>query len=272
MNNMEKNLNKKVALVTGASSGLGIWYSRVLAEDGYDIVTVARRESALLEQKEILEREYGINVTVYAKDLSEPTAVDEIYEFCLQRGIEIHTLINNAGFGDFGKFNERNLKKQTDMIAVNVTALTALTHKFMKGMIERGDGYILNVASIAGFEPGPLMSVYYATKAYVISFTEAISVELKGTGVNILALCPGPTDTGFEDAASAKSSGLFKNMKVASAEKVVRYSYRKLKKGRVLVIQGFVNKLVPFASRFVPRAFMRKCVYKVMKARRVSKD
>ena len=263
---------RKTALITGASSGLGVWFSRVLAEDGYDLVTVARREGALLEQKAILEKEFGITVTVLAKDLSRSEAVDEIYDYCINNGIEVHTLINNAGFGDFGKFSERNLKKQTDMIAVNITALTALTHKFMRGMIDRGDGRILNVASIAGFEPGPLMSVYYATKAYVISFTEALSVELKGTGVSILALCPGPTDTGFEDAASAKSSGLFKNMKVASAEKVVRFSYKKLKKGRVLVIQGFINKLVPFACRFVPRAFMRKCVYKVMKARRASKD
>lgn len=263
---------RKTALVTGASSGLGIWFSRVLAEDGYDLLVVARREEVLLEQKKILEDEFGIKVTVLPKDLSKLESVDEIYDYCVENGIKIHTLINNAGFGDFGRFNERSLKKQTDMIAVNVTALTALTHKFMQGMIDDKDGRILNVASIAGFEPGPLMSVYYATKSYVISFTEALSVELKGTGVSIMALCPGPTDTGFEDAASAKSSGLFKNMKVATAEKVVRFGYKKLKKGRVLVIQGFVNKLVPFASRFVPRAFMRKCVFKVMKARRVSKD
>lgn len=261
---------KKTALVTGASSGLGIWYSRVLAEDGYDLVIVARRESVLLEQKEMLEKEYGVSVTVLAKDLSLAQSADEIYDYCVDNGIKIHTLINNAGFGDFGKFSERKLKKQTDMIAVNVTTLTALTHKFMQGMITTHDGRILNVASIAGFEPGPLMSVYYATKAYVISFTEALAVELKGTGVSIMALCPGPTETGFEDAASAKSSGLFKNMKVATAEKVVRFSYKKLKKGRVLVIQGFTNKLVPFACRFVPRAFMRKCVHKVMKARRTS--
>ena len=267
-----ENSIKKTALITGASSGLGIWYARVLAEDGYDLVTVARRENALLEQKAILEREYGISVTVLAKDLSQSSAVDEIYDYCVDNGIKIHTLINNAGFGDFGKFHERTLKKQTDMIAVNITALTSLTHKFMQGMIDSHDGRILNVASIAGFEPGPLMSVYYATKAYVISFTEALAVELKGTGVSIMALCPGPTETGFEDAASAKASGLFKNMKVATAEDVVRFSYRKLKKGRVLVIQGFTNKLVPFACRFVPRAFMRKCVYKVMKARRTSKD
>lgn len=269
---MENSTTKRVALVTGASSGLGIWYSRVLAEDGYDLVTVARREGALLEQKEILEKEFGVCVTVLAKDLSKAESVDEIYDYCLDNGIEIHTLINNAGFGDFGKFYQRDLKKQTDMISVNVTTLTSLTHKFMQGMISRGEGRILNVASIAGFEPGPLMSVYYATKAYVISFTEALAVELKGTGVSIMALCPGPTETGFEDAASAKASGLFKNMKVATAEKVVKFSYKKLKKGRVLVIQGFTNKLVPFACRFVPRAFMRKCVYKVMKARRASKD
>lgn len=263
---------RKTALVTGASSGLGIWFSRVLAEDGYDLLVVARREEALLEQKAILEKEFGITVTVLAKDLSKSESPDEIFDYCEDNGIEIHTLVNNAGFGDFGKFSERVLKKQTDMIAVNVTTLTALTHKFIKGMISRGEGRILNVASIAGFEPGPLMSVYYATKAYVISFTEALAVELKGTGVSIMALCPGPVDTGFEDAAQAKASGLFKNMKVATAEKVVRFAYKKLNKGRVLVIQGFINKLVPLATRFVPRAFMRKSVYKVMKARRTSKE
>lgn len=264
--------NVKCALITGASSGLGVHFARLFASDGYDVVLVARREDKLVALKDELEQIYGVKAYVFAQDLSKADSAKAVFDYLKERGVSVSVLVNNAGFGDFGEFSELVWEKQSDMIQVNVTTLVQLTKLFLPEMLERKVGKILNVASIAAFEPGPLLSTYYASKAYVLSFTEALSVELKGSGVTVTALCPGPTETGFEDAASAKSSGLFKNLKVARADKVAEYGYNKLMSGKVVAIPGFFNKILPFAVRFVPRALVRKLVYKIQRSRRVRKD
>ncbi len=262
----------KTALITGASSGLGLHFAHLFARDGYNVVLVARGVDKLNALKGELEEKYGIRAYVFGCDLAEKDSAQRVYDFVKDCGLEIYALVNNAGFGDFGEFYQREWVKQYNMIQVNVTALTHLTRLFLPEMVAKDDGKILNVASIAAFEAGPLMSMYYASKAFVLSFTEALSVELKKTNVKVCALCPGPTETGFEDAASARASGLFKNLKVARADQVAEFGYKKLMKGRVVVIHGFGNKLLPFAVRFAPRCMVRNLVYKVMRARRERKD
>lgn len=264
--------HSRTALITGASGGLGFYFAKLFARDGYDVVLVARGEQKLLDLKAELEEKYDIKAYVLVKDLSIPSSVEEIFSFTKENGIEVSVLVNNAGFGDFGEFSKINWDKQRNMIQVNVTSLAHLTKLYLPDMIEKGYGRVLNVASVASFEAGPLMSVYYASKAFVLSFSEALAVELKNTGVKVCALCPGPTATGFEDAAEAKASGLFKNLKVARADKVAEFGYKKLMKGRVVVIPGLGNKFLPFAVRFAPRCLVRNMVYKIQKSRRARKD
>jgi len=264
--------SSKTALVTGASSGLGVHFARLFASVGYDVVLVARREGKLLELKSEIEKDFGVKAYVFAQDLSKPDSAKAVYEYTENIGVTISALVNNAGFGDFGRFTDLSWDKQSDMIQVNITTLVQLTKLYLPKMVEQGEGKVLNVASIASFEPGPLLSTYYASKAYVLSFSEALAVELKDAGVKVCVLCPGPTDTGFEEAAGAKSSKLFENLKVARADKVAEFGFKKLMKGRVVAIPGFSNKLLPFAVRFAPRALVRKLVYKIQGARRERKD
>lgn len=255
------------ALVTGATGGLGYEFAKLLAKDGYNLLLVARNGQKLEEVKTELENAHGIQAEIFACDLSRTDGADGVYEYAQSRNIQIDVLINNAGFGDFGEFLERDWEKQRDMVNLNVLALMRLTYLFVPAMKQRGSGKVLNVASIASFQPGPLMSVYYATKAYVLSFSEALAVELKKTGVTVTALCPGPIRTGFEKAAQLSNSGLFKNLKVASAEKVARYGYKKMKKGKVVAIQGSNNRFLVFTTRLASRSLVRKVVYKIMKLR-----
>ena len=205
---MEKNF----ALVTGASGGMGLEFARLLAKDNYNLLLIARSENKLKSIASELEIQYAIKVLIQAKDLSHPSAADEIFEFTRQNNLIVDVLINNAGFGNFGFFTETAIQKEIEMIDLNIKALTMMTKLFVKEMVARGKGKILNIASTAAFQPGPLMAVYYASKAYVLSFSEALSNELQGTGVTVTTLCPGPTQTGFEKAASLQESGLFKTM------------------------------------------------------------
>lgn len=256
---------KKTALITGASGGLGLEFAKIFAKKGYNLVLVARNERKLLKLKRKLEKACHIRAAVFPKDLSEKDAAKDVYNFTLKQKIRVDVLVNNAGFGDFGMFSDSDWQKQYEMLQVNITALMQLTHCYLKQMTERGSGRILNVASVAAFEPGPLMSVYYATKACVLSFTEALSVELEGTGVTVTALCPGPTKTGFEDRASLGESGLFKNLKSQSAKRVARFGYRKLIRGKVIAVPGMQNKLTAAAVRVAPRKAVRKIVYQIQK-------
>lgn len=261
---MKKRL-KKTVLITGASGGLGLAFAKIFARKGYHLILVARNESKLLTLKKELEAAYHIQAELFAKDLSQKDAADDIFHFTAEKGLFVDVLINNAGFGDFGEFTDCSWQKQYEMVQVNIVALMQLSHCFLPGMKERGHGKILNVASIAAFQPGPLMSVYYATKAYVLSFTEALSVELQGTGVTVTALCPGPIQTDFEERANLKSSGLFHHMKVSSAKEVAEYGYLQLMKGKVVAIHSWQNRLTVLASRLAPPGIVRKCVYLIQK-------
>lgn len=253
----------KIVLITGASRGIGFELAKKFAQDGFDQVLVARSEEKLLEIKNYLETQYRISVDVIAKDLSVKDAAEEIYRTLSSNGKHIDILVNNAGLGDFGEFAQTDWNKQYNMIQLNITALVHLTRLFLNPMLEQGYGRILNVASAAAFQPGPFMSVYYATKAFVLSFSEALARELKGSGVTVTALCPGPTQTDFITAASMENSNLLNSLKMANAEEVAAYGYHALMKGTPVMIHGFANKLLIFSIRFAPRSWVREITYKL---------
>lgn len=257
----------KTALITGASGGLGQAFAKAYAAQGFDLVLVARSTDTMLALKEELKSAQDVKVWVFPCDLVRKDAALSVAEFLKANDIQLDALVNNAGFGDFGPFARCNWEKQYEMVQVNVTALMQLTRCILPDMIARKHGVVLNVASIAAFQAGPLMSVYYASKAFVLSFTEALSVELKGTGVRVLALCPGPTKTGFEARANLKNSGLFHNMKVGGATDVVAYGLRMLEKGKVIAIPGLLNRTGIVLSKFAPRSLSAQVVYLIQKAR-----
>ena len=250
------------ALITGASSGIGLSMARILAKDGWDLIISGRNISALESLRDELIS-YGAKVMVIQADLSKDGAAEGIFSEVQASGLQVDFLINCAGFGDLGLFAECDKDWQADMIRVNDISLTVLTRLFLTGMIERSSGRILNVASIASFQPGPLMSVYYATKAYVLSFTEALAVELRGTGVTISALCPGPTDTAFIKTAGASGKNIFKQSVCASPDDVAAYGLKKAMKGKVIIIPGFLLKCAPFFERMIPRSVVRRIVFRL---------
>lgn len=256
---------KKTALITGASCGLGHSFAHVFAREGYDLVLVARNGERLEEIKSEIEEKYGVKATAIAKDLCETESAKEIYVATQSAGIDIDVLVNNAGSGDFGEFYKCDLSKQIRMVELNCIALMELCRYYLPAMVERGRGNVLNVDSIAAFQPGPLMSVYYATKAFVFSFSQALTRELKGSGVKVMALCPGPIRTNFDVAANFGESGLFKNLKVWSPEVVAEFGYKNMKKGKSYCVLGLMNKLMVFSTRLAPRSLVRETVYQIQK-------
>ena len=249
----------KTALITGASSGIGYELAVLFAADGFDCILVARSHGKLQELAARLEGEHRVKTLVLAKDLSKPSAVDEIYEEVSAASMEVDVLVNNAGFPVYGLFVETDLAAELEMLQVNVVALTALTKLFLKGMIERRNGRILNLASTAAFEPGPLMAVYYASKAYVLSFSEALANDLHGTGVTVTALAPGPTRTGFQKRGALEDSRLVQGQ-IAGARSVAQAGYRGMMAGKTVMIPGFTNKLVPWIVRVSPRGMLTRVV------------
>jgi short-subunit dehydrogenase len=256
----------KTAFITGATTGIGYELSKLFAEDQYNLVLVARNEAKLTERKAELEEQYGVLVIVIPKDLSKPEAPREIYDVLQKAGIEVDALVNNAGFGLLGKFAENDLQTELNMIQLNITSLTALTKLFLRDMLRRGRGKIMNVASTAGFVPGPLMAVYYATKAYVISFSRAIANEVNGAGLTVTAVCPGATETEFAERAGFGKMWMNK-MNYMSAQKVARIGYKKFQKGKPLVITGFLNNLMIKAQIFFPRRFIIAIIHFLNKNR-----
>jgi hypothetical protein len=248
-----------IALITGASSGIGRDLARRFAADGTDVVLVARRAAELQALAAELVRDRRVAATPIEADLSRAEAPRELARTLDARGVAIDVLVNNAGFALQGPLAELPLDRQLDMIQVNVTALTALTRLFLPSMLQRNAGGVLNVASTAAFQPGPLMAVYYATKAYVESFTEAIAEEVAGTALRVSCLCPGPTDTGFAAAAAVTDTNLFKRPTMTSAE-VAAAGYDGWKNGRVVTIPGFSNKVSAAFVRIAPRAQVRRAV------------
>lgn len=249
---------KKTALITGASSGIGLELSKIHASKGDNLVLVARSKSKLDELKVELEKNYGVSVYTIGKDLSLPKSVSEVYSEVKQQNITIDYLINNAGFGDYGLYFDSVWEKQEQMINLNITTLSHFTRLFLKDMVDRKSGKIMNIASTASFQPGPTMAVYCATKAYVLSFSEAINNEVKEFGVTVTALCPGATTSGFQAAASLEGSKLFEDKKLPSAKDVAAYGYKAMMKGKAVAIHGFMNALLANSIRFTPRFLATK--------------
>ncbi|WP_017715970.1 SDR family NAD(P)-dependent oxidoreductase [Kamptonema formosum] len=255
----DKQTRQKTALITGASSGIGCELSKLFAGGGYNLVLVARSEPKLRQIAEELKGKFGISVTAVAKDLSVPSSPDEIFSELQQQSIKIDALVNNAGFATYGLFAETDLKAELQMMEVNMVSLTHLTKLFLRDMLEQGEGKILNIASTAAFQPGPLMAVYYATKAYVLSFSEALANELSGSGVTVTALCPGPTESGFQKRANMEESRLVSG-EIMDAETVANIGYRGLMENQTVVIPGLKNQLLALSVRFTPRDWVTKIV------------
>jgi short-subunit dehydrogenase len=253
---------RKTALITGASSGIGYELARIFAREGHDLVLVARNEEKL---RALAAECQGVSARPLVKDLAQPTAPQEIFDELRQAGITVDVLVNNAGFGTYGPFVRSDLESQLDMIRVNVLALTHLSRLFLPGMILRDTGKLLNVASTAAFQPGPLMAVYYATKAYVLSFSEALSNELRGTGVTVSALCPGPTTSDFQRRARMERSRLVSG-RMMDARTVAEIGYQGLQKNRPIIIPGFGNKMLAFSVRLTPRGVVRRIVRRLMES------
>ncbi|MGY3572010.1 SDR family NAD(P)-dependent oxidoreductase [Vibrio paucivorans] len=256
---------KNVALVTGASNGIGLELAKIHAEQGKDLVIVARSEDKLVALKKELEAKHSVSVEVIAADLAKPNAAKAIFEQTEAMGIKVHTLINNAGFGGHGEFAKRELHDEQAMIQVNITALTDLTHLYVKGMIERREGQILNVSSTASFMPGPLQAVYYATKAYVTSFSQAVAEEVQRHNVTVTALCPGAVDTGFVAAGNLEGVDVWKNAK--SARSVAECGYQAMQNGQLVAfneapLKFLLNWIIPVLPRKtvlkISRRFMEK--------------
>ncbi|GAA4278467.1 SDR family NAD(P)-dependent oxidoreductase [Aquimarina mytili] len=244
---------KKTALITGASSGIGLELARVHASKGDNLVLVARNQTKLEAIKLEIEKKYEIDVLIIVKDLSTPNATQSVFDETQQKGIQVDFLINNAGFGDFGMFYETDWEKEHNMITLNITAVTEFTKLYLKEMVKRNSGKIMNVASTAAFQPGPTMAVYYATKAYVLHFSEAIANELKDKKITVTALCPGATESGFQSVAQMKESKLVKGKKLPSSKSVALYGYKAMMKGKTVAIHGFMNRVLANSVRFMPR-------------------
>ena len=241
------------ALITGASSGIGLELAKLFAKDHHNLVLVARGADKLARVADELQRQFGISARVVPLDLSANSAPQFLFDQLQREGITIDILVNNAGYAVFGEFIKNPTEEELGQIHLNITALTHLTKLFLQPMLERHSGRIMNVASTAGFQPGPLMAVYYATKAYVISFSEALANELKGTGVTVTCLCPGVTDTGFQGRAGTENTLLFRALRPMAAASVARDGYRGLMAGKTLVISGFRNWLLAESLRVSPR-------------------
>jgi uncharacterized protein len=239
-------------LITGASGGIGYELAKHFARDRHNLVLVARSGDKLAQVAKELEA-YGVTVKTTALDLTAPGVPKFLFDQLQRDGVTIEILVNNAGFGAFGEFAEMREDEIRGQIGLNITALTELTRLFLPTMIARRNGRVMNVASTAAFQPGPLMAVYYATKAYVLSFSEAIANELRGSGVKVTCFCPGATHTGFAERSGTENSRLFKHFGVMSAEKVARDGYRALMDGRTVAISGAHNWLVVQSARLAPR-------------------
>ncbi len=243
------------AVITGASSGIGIEFARIAAAEGLGVVLVARTSVALTNLAKELKETFSTDAHVIACDLTAAGAISKVWEEISAKKLEVSVVINNAGVGTFGAFADNKLRDEQNLIKLNILALTQMCHFAVKHMTARGKGKILNVASLASFYPGPLMANYYASKVYVRSFSEALSYELKGSGVTVTALCPGPFHSGFQAAANMENSNLVKGKVLPSCAQVASYGYRAMNKEKVVAIHRFDNKFFAHVTRFLPRRF-----------------
>lgn len=253
---------RRTALVTGATSGIGLELATLLAQDGHDLILVARNADRLENVAADLRLQAGHQVTTIVKDLAQPTAIEELVVQVRRTGTTVDVLINNAGYAVYGPFAQTDLQDELAMMRVNMLALTHLTKLLLPGMLERKSGRILNLASTAAFQPGPLMAVYYASKAYVLSFSQAIAEEVRGSGVTVTALCPGPTETGFQKRAAMEESRLIKGRAIMDAATVAKVGYAGMLQGKTVVIPGRRNRVLAEANRFLPRNLMTRLVHR----------
>jgi short-subunit dehydrogenase len=255
------------ALITGGSVGIGLEIAKLFAADDHPVVLVARRQDRLDAAASEIEKKFGTRPLTIALDLANAASPPQLLESVNALGIEIEFLVNNAGFGLGGQFSETSIDRELEMIQLNVASLVHLTKLFMRPMIERGHGRIMNVASTAAFQPGPLMSIYYSTKAFVLSFSQAVDEEIRNSGVTLTCLCPGPVHTEFAATAGLHESRLFTQSSVAGAGSVARYGYNAMMKGKRIAIPGPFNKLMVQVERFLPRAFITRAARKVQENR-----
>jgi short-subunit dehydrogenase len=254
---------EEAALITGASRGIGFEIARCFAKDGHNCVLVARSEDELYENKQELESTQNVDVKVIAKDLTAPSAPEDIKRELDEDGVFVHSLVNNAGFGNHGRFTDNATEAEEALINLNVTALTSLTHRFAKPMVEAERGRIMNVASTGAFFPAPYLATYNASKAYVLSFTEAMAGELGEYNIKVSCLCPGATSTKFVEEAGRSADAAASSIPDfvwADPENVARYGYKSLNRGKVVAVHGWMNSLLMTAIRFVPRSFIRWAV------------
>ncbi len=249
---------KQTVLITGASSGIGLEFAKLFAQKGNDLVIVGKNKQNLTGAAQQL-KQFNVKIVPLVCDLTRPAEAENLFN---QVNVPIDILVNNAGFGLGGALVKQDIGEITDMMELNMVALTQACRLFGSLMVKRKSGKILNVASVAGFFPGPLMAVYYATKAYVVSFSESLAEELKGTGVSVTCLCPGPTETGFQKRANMERSKLF-GMHEMSAKDVARIGYEGLRQEKLIVVPGFINRFQVFFSRFVPRSWEARVIKKL---------
>ncbi len=243
----------KTALITGASSGIGFEIAKIFSKNGYHLVLVSENKEELENAAREIDNQHDIQIKLIIKDLSKPSAAQELYDDIVAYGSDIDVLVNNAGFGISGKFTDLGADQQTSLIQLNIVALTQLCRLFGADMVKRHSGRILNVASTAAFQPGPFMSTYYASKAYVLFLSEALNNELARDGVNVTALCPGPTQTNFIARADISDTKIANVPWIMNADEVARIGFVGLMRGKKIVIPGFMNKLLAFIVKFIPR-------------------
>ncbi|WP_455715060.1 SDR family NAD(P)-dependent oxidoreductase [Anaerosporobacter sp.] len=250
-------------LITGASGGIGYELATECARHGENLILVARNREKLEKIKNRLMDKFHVSIEIISKDLAKPDAVKELHELTTQREYRVNCLINNAGFGDASPFLSSDWKRQSEMVQLNITALMQMTYLYGNDMKQCGRGKILNLSSVAAFLPGPNMSIYYASKSFVLSFSMAVAEELKGSGVSVTVICPGPTNTGFEKAANMQNASMFTFMKAVSADRVARKAYQAMQKGKMLVYHSPQTWLVNLGSRIGTRNILTKCAKRV---------
>ncbi len=257
----------QTVLITGASKGIGLALARVFAREKHNLILVARSQDQLQALQTELSEKYAVEVTLFSYDLTEPGTIQRLFEQIQQQSLTVDILVNNAGYGDYGEFAHSDWEKIQGMILLNVLAVSHLSRLFLPGMIERGYGKVLNLGSTASFQPGPMMAVYFASKAYILSFSEALAAETEGTGVTVTVLCPGPTQSNFGQVANMDEIALMGDVtsdKLPTAEEVAEYGYESLQSGQVIAVHGWLNKALTFAPRFTPRKVIREGVKKFM--------
>jgi len=257
----------KTVLITGASSGIGLELAHLFARDGYRLVLVARNRGALRSLGDELQSRYSVDVRISPKDLAHPASPGELYQELQEAGFVLDVLVNNAGFGGSGSFLKTDWSTEAEMIQVNITALTHLTKLFLP-QIRAREGKVMNVASVAAFVPGPFMAIYYATKAFVLSFSEALAEELSGTGLTVTCLCPGPVETGFQKRAGTATAGMMRSPLLVDVREVARAGYEGMKQGKRLVIPGWKNQAMVQGLRLSPRETVAKMAARMQKGKK----